>query len=180
MGATHDARNLGLANTIVTREGSLRYPASSIARTELGDLRIAQLRAPVAGAAALRAAFGDCLAARLAALRHLVGRVFSVRAKPQVIGVDAKSIITGVADAQSIGDRAVYQHPGHAVRKKDGSLWLVDPQSTIAPALKAVAGPEPAPVSLADSRPETFDVHMCFTRAKNPTRIIARACAGSN
>jgi hypothetical protein len=86
-------------------------------------------------------------------LRPHIGHVVGVRTEEQVIGPDARGIVTAMADRQTFGDRAEVKCPRDSMSPANAP---VDRQMTVA-ACCAIARPDPATFALFDVGPEPRD-----------------------
>src|SRR5262245_18210849 len=110
-----------LRHAIFKRECGLTFRAPL---TNISNLILGQLGAAVALTVAFLAALADRSAVCATSFGDLVLCVFRRGAKKQMIGPGASTIVTGMADTQSIRDRSICQFPRHAVGEFDRSLRM--------------------------------------------------------
>lgn len=117
------------------------------------------------------------IAARLASLGQLVRDVVLLGAEEQMVGPNASRHIAAVKDEQTLGDGAVVQFPGEAVRLDITCAMPVLRQDAIAKAGLGL-GPEPASLRLLHGAPEA-DLHRSgfegvIARATTEAGVTAR------
>lgn len=88
-------------------------------------------------------------------LRGHITQVVARRAEKEMVRSDALRVVAAVADEQPIGDRVVVQLPRKAVGKQRARRMSAGIQLAVAVAVQR-SSPLPAPVRLADLRPEAI------------------------
>jgi hypothetical protein len=168
-GARPDLRDRGQRNAILPRE------AASVSMRTLGSRQANRARI---GGAELRARVAFTGQSRRAALRDHVAHVVVVCSKPEVIGPNARRVVTRVTDQDPGSDGAVSQLPCNAVCWLDATL-----ERRLPIALRvARARPYPALAGLVNVRPEGAFLEgatlLTFLRAEFPAAGFDLALVG--
>lgn len=157
--SSHNHADLVIADAEFSTEVAVRSVASSVPFTNLDHVCAGEF-GPRGGFPAtdkLRVTT-QCLAltdpASEPTFADLVVAIIGVRPKEQVIRPDATPVVAVVADQESVGDRPARKLPSNAMRLESSASALALSDLTITAAISR-AGPEPASLGLAHSRPKT-------------------------
>lgn len=158
----HDAIDQRNGNAIFSRQLRAVGFARCVTPADDSHIILAQLRQGV---------LGTSQAAPLAV--HIVGVVLS-RTQKEVCRIDTATVIAGVQDHRLIGDRAMRQFPGEAVRLYVGAALAAQTESPI-PTAAQPGLPFPAPIRFCGTvhlRPESYLWFLGVGRKRANSRAV--------
>lgn len=188
--SSKESQNCAVVDAILLGQGRSILPTGCVLGANLPDLCFGKFSAmnPFAawGRFGMRV-FARTLPSWLASFaQHIVAIVLG-RSQEEMCGINARGIITVVADQKTVGDRAVSNHPRNTMTSKgDG------PQRDL-PVSPCVGVPEPVPAffrsfavnvgpeSVNVLRGQRWDAKVCFRHGSLLTRgLCLERCGGSN